>query len=162
MTLTHVRWPPSGPMNRGSRAIRSRPWAPKWSRNLFPAIIPEVAVVEFRPVAITCGTVTARVENGVVKKLDPNPKSLKSRGMLCARGNAGVQQLYDPDRIKVPMKRTNPKKGKGEDPKFVPISWDEALDTIADKMIRRYPSVKRLRPTKHDWNEILQSKYHAR
>ncbi len=38
---------------------------------------------------------------------------------------------------------------------------DEIGDTIADKMIRRYPSVKRLRPTKHDWNEILQSKYHA-
>jgi hypothetical protein len=38
---------------------------------------------------------------------------------------------------------------------------DEIGDTIADKMIRRYPSVKRLRPTKHDWNEILQSKYHT-
>jgi anaerobic selenocysteine-containing dehydrogenase len=42
---------------------------------------------------------------------------------------------YDPDRIKVPMKRTNPEKGKGIDPKFVPITWDEALNTIADKMI---------------------------
>ncbi len=38
---------------------------------------------------------------------------------------------------------------------------DQIGDTIADKMIRRYPSVKRLRPAKHDWNEILQSKYHA-
>jgi 5S rRNA maturation endonuclease (ribonuclease M5) len=38
---------------------------------------------------------------------------------------------------------------------------DEIGDTIADKMIRRYPSVKRLRPTKHDWNEILHSKYHT-
>lgn len=38
---------------------------------------------------------------------------------------------------------------------------DEIGDTMADKMIRRYPSVKRLRPTKHDWNEILQSKYHT-
>ncbi len=33
------------------------------------------------------------------------------------------------------MKRTNPQKGRGVDPKFVPISWDEALDTVADKMI---------------------------
>ena len=33
------------------------------------------------------------------------------------------------------MKRTNPKKGRGEDPKFVPISWDEALGTVADKMM---------------------------
>jgi len=46
-----------------------------------------------------------------------------------------LQQVYDPDRVKVPMKRTNPKKGRNEDPKFVPISWDEALDTVADKIL---------------------------
>ena len=39
-----------------------------------------------------CGLI-AQVENDVIKKLDTNPKSLKSRGMLCARGNAGVNQL---------------------------------------------------------------------
>ena len=53
----------------------------------------------------------------------------------CPRGHLIPQQVYDPDRIKVPMKRTNPQKGRGVDPKFVPISWDEALDTVADKMI---------------------------
>jgi anaerobic selenocysteine-containing dehydrogenase len=47
----------------------------------------------------------------------------------------GLQQVYDPDRVKTPMKRTNPKKGKNEDPKFVPITWDEALNTIADKIM---------------------------
>jgi anaerobic selenocysteine-containing dehydrogenase len=46
-----------------------------------------------------------------------------------------LQQVYDPDRVKVPMKRTNPKKGRNEDPKFVPISWGEALNTIADKIM---------------------------
>ena len=46
-----------------------------------------------------------------------------------------LQELYAPDRIKVPMKRTNPQKGRGVDPKFVPISWDEAMDIIADKMM---------------------------
>jgi hypothetical protein len=35
---------------------------------------------------------------------------------------------------------------------------DEIGDRLADKMMRRYPSIKRLRPNKHDWNEILQSK----
>ena len=35
--------------------------------------------------------------------------------------------------VKTPMKRTNSNKGRDEDPMFVPISWDEALDTIADK-----------------------------
>jgi len=38
---------------------------------------------------------------------------------------------------------------------------DETGDRLAEKMIRRYPSIKRLRPIKHDWNEILQSKYHT-
>jgi len=38
---------------------------------------------------------------------------------------------------------------------------DEIGDSLADKMMRRYPSIKRLRPSKHDWNEILQSKYHT-
>jgi len=38
---------------------------------------------------------------------------------------------------------------------------DETGDILADKMMRRYPSIKRLLPSKHDWNEILQSKYHT-
>jgi len=37
----------------------------------------------------------ARVEDGVVTKLNPNPLFPKSRNMLCARGNAGIQALYD-------------------------------------------------------------------
>ncbi len=46
-----------------------------------------------------------------------------------------IQQTYDPDRIKVPMKRDQPPKRQGIDPKFVPISWDEALELMADQMI---------------------------
>jgi hypothetical protein len=38
---------------------------------------------------------------------------------------------------------------------------DEIGDSFAEKMMRHYPSIKRLRPIKHDWNEILQSKYHT-
>jgi phenylacetyl-CoA:acceptor oxidoreductase len=45
-----------------------------------------------------------------------------------------VQKTYNPNRVLQPMKRTNPKKGRHEDPGFVPISWDEALDTIAAKL----------------------------
>ena len=76
-----------------------------------------------------CGLI-ARVEGGVVKKLDPNPKSLKSRGMLCARGNAGVKQLYDPDRLKYPLLRKGPR-GEG---KWQRLSWDQALDHAAEQM----------------------------
>jgi thiosulfate reductase/polysulfide reductase chain A len=78
-----------------------------------------------------CGLI-ARVENGVVTKLDPNPKSLKSRGMLCARGNAGIQQLYDPDRLKYPLLR---KGGRGAG-QWQRLTWDQALDHAAEQMER--------------------------
>jgi molybdopterin-containing oxidoreductase family molybdopterin binding subunit len=42
--------------------------------------------------------------------------------------------LYDPNRVNVPLKRTNPEKGIGVDPKWVEISWDEALDIMTEKL----------------------------
>lgn len=75
------------------------------------------------------------VQDGRAVKMRGNRYSKQNDGRICPRGHLGFQQLYDPDRIKVPMKRTNPKKGRGVDPQFVPISWDEAFNTIADKMM---------------------------
>jgi anaerobic selenocysteine-containing dehydrogenase len=75
------------------------------------------------------------VQNGRAVRVRGNPLSKTNHGYVCPRGHMIPQQVYDPDRIKVPMKRTNPAKGRGIDPKFVPISWDEALDTVAEKMI---------------------------
>jgi thiosulfate reductase/polysulfide reductase chain A len=78
-----------------------------------------------------CGLI-ARVEDGVVTKLDPNPKFLKSRSMLCARGNAGIDQLYDPDRLKYPLLR----KGKRGEGKWQRLSWDQALDHAAEQLTK--------------------------
>ncbi|RJQ67070.1 MAG: twin-arginine translocation signal domain-containing protein, partial [Desulfobacteraceae bacterium] len=75
------------------------------------------------------------VVNGRAIKIRGNPHSKVNGGAGCPRSHLAIQQVYDPDRIKVPMKRTNPKKGRNEDPRFVPITWDEALDTIADKIL---------------------------
>ncbi|ADD68883.1 molybdopterin oxidoreductase [Denitrovibrio acetiphilus DSM 12809] len=75
------------------------------------------------------------VQDGRAVKVRGNPNSKANCGTCCPRAHMGLQQLYDPDRVKVPMKRTNPEKGRGIDPKFVPITWDEALNTIADKMM---------------------------
>lgn len=75
-----------------------------------------------------------RVVNGKAVHVEGNPNSPTQDGAICAKGHLFLQQLYDPDRIKGPMKRTNPEKGRGVDPKFVPITWDEALDTVANKM----------------------------
>ena len=75
------------------------------------------------------------VQDNRAVKVRGNQLSKSNGGYCCPRGHLIPQQTYDPDRIKVPMKRTNPLKGRGVDPKFVPISWDEALDMVADKMI---------------------------
>ena len=75
------------------------------------------------------------VQNGRAVRVRGNPLSKTNHGNVCPRGHLIPQQTYDPDRIKVPMKRTNPQKGRGIDPGFVPITWDEALDMVADKMI---------------------------
>ncbi len=52
----------------------------------------------------------------------------------CPRQDLAIQQLYDPDRITQPMKRTNPEKGKDVEPEFEPISWEEAIDMLADEI----------------------------
>jgi len=53
----------------------------------------------------------------------------------CPRQDLGIQQLYDPDRVTQPMRRTNPEKGKGVDPEFEPISWEEAIGMLADEIM---------------------------
>lgn len=75
------------------------------------------------------------VQDGRAVRVRGNPLSKTNHGYVCPRGHLIPQQTYDPDRVKVPMKRTNPAKGRGVDPKFVPITWDEALDTLADRMM---------------------------
>ena len=75
------------------------------------------------------------VQEGRAVKVRGNKLCKANNGFCCPKGHMGLQLVYYPDRIKVPLKRTNPKKGRGVDPKFVPITWDEALDTIAEKLL---------------------------
>ena len=81
------------------------------------------------------------VENGVATRIeslygieDAHPGG----GRVCVKAYGLIQKTYNPSRIKQPMRRTNPKKGKDEDPGFEPISWDEALDAIGDKLKEIY------------------------
>jgi anaerobic selenocysteine-containing dehydrogenase len=78
-----------------------------------------------------CG-VLVHVADGVVTKVTGDPECPTSRGYICAKGKASVELLYHPDRLKHPLKRAGV---RGED-KWERISWDEALDTIADKFSR--------------------------
>ena len=75
-----------------------------------------------------------RVVNGKAVKITGNPQSRVSDGEICPRGHIGLQVLYDPGRIHTPLKRTNNQKGNGVDPKWAPISWDQALGEITDRL----------------------------
>jgi len=78
-----------------------------------------------------------RVKDGVACEVMPNPDGKgihPADGKCCVKAYGTVQKTYNPNRVLTPMKRTNPGKGRDEDPGFVPISWDEALDIIGDKL----------------------------
>ena len=77
-----------------------------------------------------CGVLADVSQDGRVLRLEGNPDHPLTQGRLCARGNAGTELLYDPDRLKYPLLRTG-KRGEG---KFKRMSWDEALDFLADKL----------------------------
>jgi len=73
--------------------------------------------------------------NGVAVKIEGNPESpMGSRGGVCAKGLSGLQVLYDPNRLNVPLRRTNPGKGLFVDPKWKEITWDEALTEVAARL----------------------------
>jgi len=59
-----------------------------------------------------------------------NPLHPVNRGTLCPKGIAGLQGLYDPDRIRSPMKRI----GKRGEDRWQPISWDEALQLLTESL----------------------------
>jgi anaerobic selenocysteine-containing dehydrogenase len=76
-----------------------------------------------------CG-ILVRVSEGRAKKIEGNPFHPVNRGKLCARGQAVLQELYHPDRVPQPMKRTGAR-GSGE---FTKISWEEAMDLLIGKL----------------------------
>ncbi len=78
-----------------------------------------------------CG-IRCRVENGVLEKIDGDPRNPLSRGGTCAKGQAGIMSVYDPDRIKYPMIRVG-ERGEG---KWRRASWDEAFDYVAENIVR--------------------------
>lgn len=82
---------------------------------------------------------TVRVEDGVATEVEPNFCAAAvhpGNGKVCVKAFGLVQKTYNPNRILTPMKRTNPNKGRDEDPGFVPISWDEAFDLITEQLER--------------------------
>ena len=79
----------------------------------------------------TCSILAHRVD-GVVVKIEGNPDSAVGKGRLCGKGVSGIMTQYDPNRLRYPLRRTNPNKGLNEDPGWKRITWEEALDEIVE------------------------------
>lgn len=78
-----------------------------------------------------CG-ISVRTREGKAKIIEGNPVHPVSRGRICARGQAGLNALYNPDRIRTPLKNSG-QRGSGN---FEAISWDEALTTAGSRIGR--------------------------
>jgi len=76
-----------------------------------------------------CG-MEVTVQGGKAIEVRGDKDHPENRGALCAKGRAALDILYAPDRLKTPLKRMG-QRGEG---KWVPISWDEALDLIAEQL----------------------------
>ena len=74
---------------------------------------------------------TVKVEDGVATEVEPNFAARRGasrrRASAASRPTAWCRRPTTRTACMQPMKRTNPKKGRDQDPGFVPISWDEAL-----------------------------------
>lgn len=96
-------------------------------------VLADVLTVENEKVVIK---VVPNLENPMgVSNISGDYLEHKDEGAsLCPRGNASIMDLYDHDRLSKPMKRTNSTKGKGVDPGWVEISWDEAYKLTEAKL----------------------------
>jgi anaerobic selenocysteine-containing dehydrogenase len=74
--------------------------------------------------ACRCG-IDVHIKDGKIRYIEGNRDHPVNRGVLCAKGSAGIMQHYAPARLRAPLKRVGPR-GSGE---FQEISWDEALET---------------------------------
>ncbi|MFQ6057291.1 MAG: molybdopterin-dependent oxidoreductase [Anaerolineae bacterium] len=76
-----------------------------------------------------CG-ILVRVVDGRAIKVEGNPLHPINKGKVCPKANAGLQVLYDPDRIKGPMRQVG-QRGSGQ---WEPITWEEAIQTVAHEL----------------------------
>ncbi|MBI2173662.1 MAG: twin-arginine translocation signal domain-containing protein, partial [Candidatus Omnitrophica bacterium] len=105
------------------------------SEKIIPYLIPheEINPGEALWYASTCRECPAgcglliKTREGRAIKVEGNPNHPVNRGRLCARGQASVQGLYNPDRIREPLRR-NPAGS------FQPIKWEEAEEFLAESL----------------------------
>jgi anaerobic selenocysteine-containing dehydrogenase len=75
----------------------------------------------------SCGTIVT-VKDGKAVKVEGLPSHPLNKGKLCPKGEAMLDNIYDPKRLKYPMKRV--------DKNWKRVTWDQALTEIADKLLK--------------------------
>src|SRR5579863_2312465 len=105
------------------------------ARKLIPYVVPDENVIPGVPTYYAticnecpagCGVI-AKVREGRVVKLEGNPLDPIGRGSLCARGQAALQGLYNPDRLPHPEQR-------GSDGKLAPLGWEQAIASLTERL----------------------------
>ena len=87
-----------------------------------PQVSDEIRKTTCYMCACRCG-IDVHMEDGRVKHIEGNRDHPVNRGVLCAKGAAGIMNHLSPARLRAPLRRTGPR-GSGE---FKEITWDEAL-----------------------------------
>ena len=87
-----------------------------------PPVSDEVKTTTCYMCACRCG-INVHLRDGAVRYIEGNRNHPVNKGVLCAKGSAGIMQHYSPARLSKPLKRVGPR-GTNE---FVEIEWDEAL-----------------------------------
>ncbi|MBI5326711.1 MAG: molybdopterin-dependent oxidoreductase [Deltaproteobacteria bacterium] len=108
------------------------------SAELIPYLVPPEDIIPgvanwYTSVCAQCSAgcgIIVRVMEGRAKKIEGNPLHPINKGKLCARGQASLQALYNPDRIKNPLKRKG-ERGKGE---FQEITWEQGIAMLSENL----------------------------
>lgn len=94
-------------------------------------------------------------DEGVVNKVEGNPTNPSNESGICPKGNSAIMRLYDPQRIKTPLKRTNPRKGPNDDPGWEAISWEEAMDIVGTELKKTLEDdPRKLLPAINDFQKL--------
>ncbi len=97
--------------------------------DLSPEVADTVKTTTCYMCACRCG-IKVHLKNGKVRYIEGNGDHPVNRGVLCAKGSAGIMNHYSPARLVKPLRRKGPR-GSGE---FEEIEWGEALDEAVDAL----------------------------
>ncbi|MDT8327927.1 MAG: molybdopterin oxidoreductase family protein [Roseovarius sp.] len=92
-----------------------------------PKVSDEIRKTTCYMCACRCG-INVHLKGGKVSYIEGNRDHPVNKGVLCAKGSAGIMQVNAPSRLRAPLKRVGPR-GSGE---YEEISWDEALEIATD------------------------------